>query len=200
MESNFNLMHRSVCRLEIVLSLPNIVTEIHCTHYKSKANIRNLLEGRAVLVPFVYNFFGNQFFRCIRKLGIHLCEKLGHLNNVYANTGNCSATWSAFQLELALGKLLCGHPLGFMSQQSSINLGPGVSYPSRSLSDHLGFLALGDSNAMTDSENSCPPTKIWTSSTIIQQRIEKIVGFHDYLCGNHAVVGRSNLHFITGFV
>ena len=114
----------------------------------------------------------------------------------FKKTGNVSAIWRAFQLEIAELKLLWGRPLTFRSNQYAVNLGPGILLPSRSVTDYLGFLALEDSTACMESEKSIPPPCIWTNSEVMRRRITRSVGFHDILDSSYGVIGRKLLNIL----
>lgn len=90
------------------------------------------------------------------------------------------ATWQSYQLELASEKLLWGKPLCGRSSSYSINLGPGALGPSRSSTDHFGFLSFEVYSTCMQNEYSIPPQEIWTTSEVISKMIARSVGLHDH--------------------
>lgn len=189
LECNFNFMHNSTCRLEGVTELvewKDIVTADDCLSVKK---VFDMLEQQPLLVPFPVGMT-----RCVKKMGLWICGELKSLLENFSCTGNINATWRAFQLELAAEKVLWGSPVCLKSLDYSVNLGPGRLEPSRSLCDHLGFLALERWTVCMAFEDSVPWHGIWTASEMIGKKILKSVGMHDVINSTTFVLGRRLVH------
>lgn len=87
-----------------------------------------------------------------------------------------------------------GNPLCFRSNRFSVNLGPGILNPTRSLTDHLGCIALDLPTSCMSSENDIPPPQIWTASEVVGKRIVRFCGMHDHINGSFCVLGRRILY------
>ena len=191
LNSNWILMCQSTCRIEFVIELHTVTDLIVPSDCISVYGLKRLLEEKPLLVP-----FPRSTNTCIQQLGFWITKELAEIFSVYKKTGNLGAIWRAFQLELAEEKLLRGRPLTFRSNQYSVNLGPGVLFPSRSLTDYLGFLALEDSTTCMGNEDSIPPVSVWTNSEVMKKCIARTVGFHDILDSSYGVIGCKLLHIL----
>ena len=185
LQSNWTLLRRSTCRIEFVVSQDSVADHINAMDFINLTNLEVLLETVPLLVPFPLHIL-----TCIRHLGLWICKELKELLNEYKKTGNVRATWQSYQLELASEKLLWGKPLCGRSTSYSINLGPGALGPSRSSTDHYGFLSLEVYSTCMQNEYSIPPQEIWTTSEVISKMIKRSVGLHDHLDGSYGVIGR----------
>jgi hypothetical protein len=185
LQSNWTLMRKSTCRIEFVVSQESIADHLYPLDFIDVRNLELILENVPLLVP-----FPRQILTCIRHLGLWICKELQELLNEYQKTGNVRATWQSYQLELASEKMLWGKPLCGRSTTYSINLGPGALGPSRSLTDHFGFLSLELYSTCMQNEYSIPPTEIWTTSVAICKMIARSVGLHDHMDGSYGVIGR----------
>jgi len=150
--SNFMKMTRSVCRLEFVMSLPStlIVDTVLAKDLVDVSHLFEVLRDVDVLIPFA----DTQFMSSLKHIGFIVCDKLQSLFDEHKGSSNSSAVWEAYQLELTVEKILWGHPLSYLSNQCAVNLGPGISIPSRCSSDQYGFLRLENKFACCSDEHS----------------------------------------------
>ena len=152
-DSNFSLMMNASCRLEFVCEVEakDTVLATDCLNIEK---LCCLLRTHPMLVP-----FEKGTNKIIQSVGLWITEILKTLLDQFTATGNIEAIWKAFQLELAVEKILWGYPLCFRSHPYSVGLGPGKLNPSFSLTDQLGFLALSGWSSSMGSEDSIPPVK-----------------------------------------
>ncbi|KAH3859574.1 hypothetical protein DPMN_102391 [Dreissena polymorpha] len=189
LDSNFSLMNRSSCRLEVVQEVRQVKMMLHATDFINVDNVYSLLKNQPLIVPFDIGMVA-----AVQKLGLFMTTHLKELLGNYSGTGNIEATWKAYQLELAAEKLLWGTPFASASYLLSVNLGPGRLEESRSLTDDKGFLALEKWTASMATEYSIPPCCVWTTSQPMQSKIRRVVGLHDVLESSAFVVGRRMVH------
>lgn len=189
LECNFNFMHNSSCRLEGVTELVEWKETVTAEDSLNVDKVFVMLEQQPLLVPFPIGMT-----RCVKEMGLWICGELKSLLENFSCTGNINATWRAFQLELAAEKVLWGSPVCLKSLNYSVNLGPGKLEPTRSLCDHLGFLALERWTACMAFEDSVPWHGIWTASELIGKKILKSVGMHDVIHSSTFVLGRRLVH------
>lgn len=194
MENNFNLITKCKCRLEMVLSIPDHTVILDARDYFSSNNLEALLKNHSLFVPFWCKT--GYFCSALREIGLHIVSSLKTLYRKHKLSGNCSGVWCSYQLELALEKLLWGHPLCILSQQYSINLGPGAGFPSRSKTDEFGFLALESEFSAIENEQETPPINIYSKSEVIQKQIKKMYSFDDYFESSLVVLGRRALYIL----
>lgn len=185
-QSNFLKVTKSVCRLEFVLSLPEVPNNIEGSTLISIDNLKDLLCTKPLLVPFAKP----NIIACIRQVGGYLCETLTQLLDRFKGTCSSEATWQAYQCELAIEKLLWGHPLNYLCNQYSINLGIGVGKPSRCSSDKYGFLRLENPFSCCVDETTTPPLSVYSKNAIVKEQISKVFGFWDFLDGSELVIGK----------
>lgn len=82
--------------------------------------------------------------------------------------------WTSLQFECALEKFFWGklNSVGMnwatynLLKEHSVNLGPGHNVPTRSNTDHLGFLCLCNFEESLGRTSELPPFRIWTSFQI----------------------------------
>lgn len=194
LENNFSLLNKSKCRIEMVLSVPTGSLVLDANSLFSFHHLTLLIQDHNLFVPFWCKKC--IFINFLRKTGLYMVSTLKDLYMKFKLTGNCGGVWSSYQLELALEKLLWGHPLCFMSQQYSINLGPGIATPSRSKTDQLGFLALENEFSSIENEEETPPLKMYSKSEIIQRQIKKLYSFDDYIESSSTVLGRRSVYIL----
>lgn len=185
--NNFKQLRGSTCRMEFVIALPVVVNKVFGTDYIDKDNLLQLLKDEPMIVPFEKS--GN-VFGCIRKVGIHLCASLLHLYRTRCRTGNSDAVWEAYQCELAVERLLWGNPFCAKSRIYSVNLGVGLGYPSRCLTDQRGFLCLEESSACCIDEDTTPKLNIYTQNVTVQRQLTRVFGFHNYTQAGSSVLGQ----------
>lgn len=186
LDSNWSLMTRSTCRLEIVSEIEVSSDTIQATDVLDVAKVNALVQLKPMLVP-----LPPECLVCIRQIGLSLKNELERLLEQFQKTGNVEATWCAFQLELASEKLLWGRPLCSMSSRYSVNLGPGVLATSRSVTDDLGFLALEEWSSCLSGEDNIPPYCIWIQSETTGKCMMRAAGLHDYIDSkSFTVIGR----------
>lgn len=184
MANNFGLLRSSTCRLEGVCELSEYPDIVKGSDLIDVNRLASLLGQKSLLAP-----IPSATLSCIRAVGLWLCEELSDMLS-YNTTGNVRATWRAFQCELAVEKMLWGHPLSQYIGRYSINLGPGVVRPSRSRTDELGFLALEEPTTCMATEYSIPPTSIWVASVGLGKSIGRVAGLHDHIDASYPVIGQ----------
>jgi hypothetical protein len=189
MKANFQLMRKSTCRLECVTELTELKDVVFATDCLNIDQVIEVLEKKPLLVPFPAGMM-----TCVKVVGLALVMELSRLLEEFSCTGNIGATWQAFQLELALEKMLWGQPLCFRSKALSVNLGPGQLTAGRSRTDDLGFLALDRWTACMANEDSVPPCSIWTFSDAMAGKIRRSAGIHDIMQSSSFVLGRRLLN------
>ena len=194
-ESNFLKFTNSVCRLEFVMPLHAINTKVVSDELINKSNIAKLLANTALIVPFACPN-GSGVMTSLRSIGLHLSEKLQKLFETLKGTGSATGVWESYQYELAVEKILWGHPLTYLSNQFSVNLGPGLDIPTRCASDQYGCIRLENKFSCCAVENSTPPLAIYTKSECVQNQILKMFGFYDSLCGSSLVLGRKLVELV----
>ena len=188
MMSNFMAMYQSSCRIEAVLDLPLTGDVLAAPDFIHRDNLASLLQKYPLLVPFQRE--EHSLMSVMKDTGRHLVKSLDALKRDFTSTGNQKATWTALQMELALEKLLVGHPLDYKAKQSAILLGTGVGYWTGSKTDILGFLALEDDISLPE----LPPIQIWTPSQTYQNRIKKMFGYHDTVVEQKDDVASETIH------
>lgn len=162
LESNWSLMRKSSCRFEMVTELNVTGNIVHATDCIDVSKLVSLLQEKPLLVP-----VPSETLASVRELGLWITKEMHEALSNFQRTGNVHATWHSYQMELASEKLLWGHLLLPRSSGYSVNLGPGLLSPSRSLTDHLGFLALEASTSCMHYEDCIPAYCIWTQSEIV---------------------------------
>ena len=192
-ENDMTLLQCLTCRLEFVTSLPRDIRRLRPKDHMNIDHLCHLLGQHPLLTPF---YLPNSFASCLQLLGLNITQYLRHLLHKFRHTGNCMATWKAYQTELATEKLLWGHPLCLRSSQWSVALGVGLGYPTQSKTDSCGFLSLEEWSACMLNEVSSPPLSVWTSSAVVQRQINKCFGFHDFLQSSPIVLGRRVIEII----
>ncbi|KAH3737161.1 hypothetical protein DPMN_043740 [Dreissena polymorpha] len=204
-ENNFYQLDNGVCRLEFVSSLlgtgfPDTVTAGNLTHTDE---VLALLAKHALIVPFMKEI---KLMEKLKAVGNYLYSRLVTFYRSGRGTGNFDMTWESYQTELSIEKLLWGHPLCSTSRLYSINLGPGVEYPSRSETDRMGFLCLNPVFTCCESEYSLPPLQIFSKNATVQHQIMNISGAVNLVEGCSGVLGRRLLmclvsdFYVTGKV
>ncbi|KAH3751495.1 hypothetical protein DPMN_186055 [Dreissena polymorpha] len=125
--------------------------------------------------------------KLLRVIGLYLCKTLDDAFRSGRGTGNTRFTWDVYQTELAVEKLLQGRPLCSLSNQYSKNLGPGIQYPTRCLTDQKGFLCLEDSSSCCLDYRTLPPVNIFSKNDSLQRKIQRISGFYNLIGGSQLV-------------
>ena len=184
--NNFDQLVGSTCRLEFVAGLIDITNGIDAATYIDEEKLSDLFVKHPLLVPFCHT----KFLSCLRAVGLYLTDGLERHFLEYGGTGKSKPVWDTFQFELAVEKMLYGRPLCHISRPYSINLGPGVEYLSRCLSDSNGFLSLEDSYSCCADEYSHPPLAIYSKSEVLKHQMEKTFGLFDVIHGSPLVLGR----------
>lgn len=191
--SNFLKMTNSVCRLEFVMSLPAIEDHVSAAGLINLSNVCELLCDKAMIIPFAEQ----SFMTCLKTIGLNFCDRLQSLFEQYKGTGSSSGVWEAYQLELAVEKILWGHPLSYLSNHCAVNLGVGIGNPSRCVSDQYGFLRLENKFSCCSNEDTTPPLSIYSKSNVVQHQLEKMFGFCDYMESSSLVLGRRLVEIIV---
>lgn len=188
-QNNFFLMTKWTCRIKFVFELTSIPMDVQATDCLSIPMLSLLLEKHALIVPFPH-----ETVVIMRGIGFWIAKTLQSTLETFKGTGNVYTIWKSYQLELALEKKLWGNPLCFRSNRFSVNLGPGILNPTRSLTDHLGCIALDLPTSCMSSENEIPPPQIWTASEVVEKRIVRFCGMHDHINGSFCVLGKRILY------
>ena len=93
-------------------------------------------------------------------------------------------------MSLPLKSFLWGHPFCGSSRIYSVNLGPGLDYPTRSLTDQMGFICLENCFTCCASEMSTPPLNIFASNSKIQTQVTRLFGISDLLNASADSIGK----------
>lgn len=72
----------------------------------------------------------------------------------------------------------------------SVNLGVGLGYPTRCLTDQKGFLCLEESSPCCVDENTMPPLSIYANNLTVQGQITRVFGLYNFVDSNSVVAGR----------
>ncbi|MCG8068404.1 MAG: hypothetical protein JAY84_11115, partial [Candidatus Thiodiazotropha taylori] len=184
--NNFEQLSSIECRLEFVVTLSDVPDCIRAESLIEENKLRLLLEKYPLLVPFSHEHFVDR----LRVIGQYLTSVLDKSFEECRGTGDSRAVWQTFQYELAVEKMLYGHPLCHLSRIYSINLGPGVDYPSRSKTDSNGFLSLEDFFSCCVDEYSHPPAAVYSKSVCVQRQLSKTFGIADLVAGGAALLGK----------
>ena len=186
-QNNFFQIGRGVCRLEFVLCIGKRASAVNGAEFIRVDRLTELLKKHAMIVPFLRHACT---LKLLRVVGLHLCQRLDSAFHSERGTGNTRLTWDVYQTELAVEKLLWGRPLCSFSNQYSKNLGPGIQYPTRCLTDQKGFLCLEDSRSCCVDDKTLPPVNIFSKNETIQRKIHSISGFYNLIGGSQLVMGR----------
>ena len=188
MKSNFSQVRQGNCRLEFVVCLTSVEKIITALDVVNTDSLLKLLRDQPMVAPFskIYDF---RVMDCLREVGLYLQSKLQDIYSTRKGTGDSWAVWNAYQYELACEKLLWGHPFSYSSTIYAKNLGPGLDYPSRSLTDQLGFLCLENCFTCCSDENSTPPLKLFTKNQKTQTQISRLFGIADLVNASATALG-----------
>ena len=184
--NNFFQYNHSSCRLEFVISLNEYTRTIDPSHFIQVDSLSELLDSHPMIVPFSRSFGTLQN---IRKIGLHLTSVLDIAFRARRGTSDTRTVWEVYQAELAVEKLLWGHPLCRNSNLYSTNLGPGLQYPTRCLSDQRGFLCLENSGSCCVDETTLPPLNLYSKNLMIQRQITRVSGLYQNIGGSDMVLG-----------
>ncbi|CAL8283106.1 unnamed protein product [Lota lota] len=104
----------------------------------------------------------------------HLLWSRHGLQDIVGNLwmGGYSASWKAYQMELAFEELVYGHPLSTLDYQLSASLGTCSVNP-KSLTHYRGFLGLAPYNSASVGEDP-PPLHSWTNDDILKTNIKRV--------------------------
>lgn len=185
-QNNFFQVSRGVCRLEFVVSIGKRSGAVRGSEFISVPHLQQLLEKHPMIVPYLREA---KTFKLLRDIGLYLHHKLDCSFRSGRGTGNTRLTWDVYQWELAVEKMLWGRPLCSISNQYSKNLGPGIQYPTRSLTDQKGFLCLEDSGACCMDERTLPPVKLYSKNVTIQRMVYSSSGLYNLIGGSQLVLG-----------
>ncbi|KAK6174073.1 hypothetical protein SNE40_017418 [Patella caerulea] len=173
-------------RLEFVVAPESPLEVIEPSELFVPQNISDLLAREAMFIPF--NMRRGEFMKVIQRVGLYLVSTLTDCFNDHKRTGHFLATWTAFQCECAIEKFFWGRGFCSKSRVHAVNLGPGSETPSRSLTDHLGFLALEEPTS-SSFEESPPPLTIWCKTDQTLQAVGLVFGLADQLQSAYPVLG-----------
>ena len=188
LKSNFSQVRQGKCRLEFVVCLPSVEKSIAGLDVVNTDNLLKLLRDQPMVAPFstIYDF---RVMDCLREVRLHLQSKLQDIYSTRKGIGDSWAVRNAYQYELACEKLLWGHPFSYSFRIYDINLGPGLDYPTRSLTDQLGFLSLENCFTCCLDEHSTPPLNIFTKNRKTQTQISRLFGIADLLDASEIALG-----------
>lgn len=189
-ENNIEQMVQCKTRLELVCAIPTECKLVAPSKIIHKDQVLALLMKYPLLSPFIHR----DFLPVIKTLGEYLVSQL-KINLAKGNgSGESNGVWECFQTELALEKFLWGRPLCHKSNIYSVNLGPGLQWPSRSRTDAMGFLCLDSSSACCEDDYTTPPLTVYTSSECLQKQIKKVFGIINLADTGDVVLGRKLIH------
>lgn len=189
LKSNFYQVRNGNCRLEFVVCLPSVMTNVIAVDVVNIESLYEMLQHHAMIAPFS-KINDLRVIDCLREVGLYLHSKLKEIFDTKKGTGDSWAVWQAYQYELAAEKLLWGHPFFGSSRIYAINLGPGLEYPTRSLTDQMGFICLENCFSCCWNEMSTPPLNIFTKNTKIQAQITRLFGISDLLDASDNALGK----------
>ncbi|CAC5401997.1 dgkA [Mytilus coruscus] len=106
-----------------------------------------------------------------------MVERLRDLYDEYQLTGDSTATWEAYSLELCLEKMLWGRPASRLSNKLAVEIGPGAISLMNCRTGQFGFLALEPWIYRARP----PPLKIRFKSSIAISKVYIFYGFHNIL-------------------
>ncbi|VDI19539.1 Hypothetical predicted protein [Mytilus galloprovincialis] len=143
-DQNVNLLRDLRCRMEFVVEVPSVPHVITPHMYVSLPNIERLLQKYDLLVPYVNA--DDSILSSLRSVGTQMIERLRNLYDEYRLTGDSTATWEAYSLELCLEKMLWGKPASPVSSKLAVEIGPCASVLPGSCVDFVHHLQ-GQPNA-----------------------------------------------------
>ena len=184
--NNFNQIREATCRMEFVVALPTPCCILDASKLVKEENVLGLLKEEPMIVPFEHC---EGVMGCIREVGLYISEQLDTLFRTRRGTSDSVAVWEAYQYECAVERLLWGNPFCMTSCIYAINLGVGLGYPTRCLTDQKGFLCLEDSAACCIDERSTPPLTIYTHNMTVQRQITRVFGIYDHIESSSIVTG-----------
>ena len=180
-------------RLEVVVAMNVIPTEIKTADILSTQHLQKLMEKFPLVVPFQEHLTiaANEieFSSFLRDISVHIYQTLLDLRNTNLKLGSLLPTWRAYQYELCNELLWWGKLNCHTDSILSANLGPGDGKNNRSVTCRYGFLCLEPSTECALDEHSPPPLNHWTKNIIQQQRIKRLFTFGDFLRSNDVVLG-----------
>jgi hypothetical protein len=188
--NNFNQIICGNCRLEFVVKLPYTPDSVTASELLNKENLYWILNNYAIIAPFS-SLDDRNVMACLREVGLHLYTQLLNAFQTERGTGDNIVVWETFQNELAVEKLIWGHPFSFISRIYAVNLGPGLEYATHSLTDQMGFLCLEESSTCCVDEDSSPPLQLYTTNQSVRRQIERLFGLKNHLRASSIVLGRS---------
>lgn len=194
-QNNFFQIDRGVCRLEFVVSIGKRSGAVSGTEFIRVDRLEELLEKQPMIVPYLKQA---RTLKLLRDVGLYLHRSLDQAFRSERGTGNTRLTWDVYQIELAVEKLLWGRPLCSLSNQYSKNLGPGIQYPTRCLTDQKGFLCLEDSSSCCLDDRTLPPMNLFSKNDNIQRLIHSVSGFYNLIGGSQLVLGRRLIEILLG--
>ena len=187
LKSNFYQVRNGNCRLEFVVCLPSVMTNVIAVDVVNIESFYGMLH--AMIAPFS-KINDLRVIDCLREVGSYLHSKLKEIFDTKKGTGDSWAVWQAYQYELAAEKLLWGHPFFGSSRIYAINLGHRLDYPTHSLTDQMGFICLENCFSCCWNEMSTPPLNIFTKHPKIQAQITRLFGISDLLDASDNALGK----------
>ncbi len=189
LKSNFAQVRNGNCRLEFVIRLPDTCINIIASDLINKEKLFELFQNQPMIAPFS-KISELRVLDCLRETGMYLQSKLQNIYNTRKGTGDSFAVWEAYQHELACEKLLWGHPFSYISRIYATNLGPGLDYPTRCLTDQMGFLCLENFFSCCSDENTTPPLNIYTKNVKVQTQITRLFGMYNLADASTVTLGK----------
>lgn len=168
LSNNFNQLRDGRCCLEFVFGLPAAMRSLVASDFVDENALFRLLNEEAMIVPYEVSA---DVIKCVRGVGLYLCEELMNIYRTRRGTGDSVSAWEAFQYECAAERLLWGDPLCSQSWTYSVNLGVELASPSRCLTDQKGFLCLEASSTCCADEDTSPPLNIYSRNITLQRQV-----------------------------
>lgn len=158
-------------RLEIVVSLDKIPSDINAYDILSIRNVEKLMETHPIVIPYqealTLGGLRISFISLIKKIAEHLYEKLQTLLNEFRGSGKLIPTWEAYQYEICNEMFWRGKLNSYTDSILSRNLGPGNGQRDRSLNFQFGFMCL-------ECSTEPPPLHHWTNSKLLAENIKRL--------------------------
>lgn len=180
-------------RLEIVVSLDEIPSDIDACDILSIGNVEKLMETYPMIIPFqgalTLGGLRLNFISLIKRTAEHIYTKLQTLRDEFRGSGKLIPTWEAYQYEICNELFWRGKLNSYTDSILSRNLGPGNGQRDRSLSFQFGFMCLECSTECALDERSPPPLHHWTNSKLQTERIKRLFSFGDFLSCNDTILG-----------
>lgn len=185
-------------RIEIVVKLSDsrmFAQDLMPKEFYNEEKLLDLFCQHPLFVPFAHNG-RTSFTQFITATTGYMVSELTKLCITSARKGGFLPTWRAYQLELAIEKVIWGRPQLVSDYKLSRSLGPGSMYIDRSATSQRGFLALSSPTAAALDAESAPPFTALTKKDVQKERLRRIFTFSDLLSGSYAMIGERYLSLL----